>query len=153
VKVDIIGHDLGRSTALSLLWRLEILRVEDIYAKDIMERGPWVCQQLRELRIYFGFGEMEQDLHQLVLKRLSTLVRLERLIIWRPCSEHKHHAGLEFRLGYGLEHLASLRQLTYFYRNAEKSAVGMEELEWMMDNWKNLKSIRGQLNWDRRVEA
>jgi hypothetical protein len=57
------------------------LRAKGAFAKEIAERGPWVCQQLQDLAICFRVGELEEhlQLQQLVFQRFSTLIRLERL--------------------------------------------------------------------------
>lgn len=81
VKVE-LGYFSGSFIILEILClcsRLEVLHAGSVSAKHVVEREPWVCQQLRELEIWFQFEESEQDLHQLVFERLSTLIRLDRL--------------------------------------------------------------------------
>ncbi|KAF9361758.1 hypothetical protein BGX26_012479 [Mortierella sp. AD094] len=57
--------------------RLEVLNGDSILAKDVVERGPWVCLLMRELRVRFDFGEADKHLEPLILVRLSSLVRLD----------------------------------------------------------------------------
>jgi hypothetical protein len=161
VKVDISWASLiMRSIPSDLLCfclRLEVLLVKDVFAKDAAERGPWVCQKLRELNIRFRFQESEQDLHQMICGRLSTLIRLERLTIQYPNSNDVDcNEGLVLRLDSGLELLASLQHLTHFCiltaYNRRFRQLGMEEVAWMVSNWKKLRSIEAQLNDNKWVK-
>ncbi|KAK3805594.1 MAG: hypothetical protein J3Q66DRAFT_445902 [Benniella sp.] len=136
---------------------LEILRTRIIYARDIAEGGPWVCQQLRELGVCFRVGETEQGLHSLVFERLSTLTRLETLDMKESARvNHSSDGVLDFRLDYGLERLASLHELRVlrFHTKVEHmQQIGTKEVEWMTNNWKKLKGIYGRLNRDPEVES
>ncbi|KAF9357341.1 hypothetical protein BGX34_009424, partial [Mortierella sp. NVP85] len=159
VKVDITCANLSeRSTPSDFLCfcpRLEILRPLNVFAKEIAERGPWVCQRLRELEIKLCFQESEQDLHQLVYERLSTLIQLERLTI-SHFSAHRGGSseGLRFRIDCGLGRLASLQQLTYIcIYTTQKCWPGMEEAVWMVENLKKLGMIAGFFNSDQEVKA
>ncbi|KAK3805593.1 MAG: hypothetical protein J3Q66DRAFT_445901 [Benniella sp.] len=135
---------------------LEILYVRTIYARDITEGGPWICQQLCELGICIRFEETEQDLHSLVFERLSTLVRLTTLDMKGSIYDYNSSGGvLEFRLDYGLGQLASLHALRVirFHTKIEQAQqLGTKDVEWMIDNWK-LKGIYGHLNRNLEVEA
>lgn len=101
--------------------------------------------------------ESEQDLQRLIFERLSALVQLEELIMWLSMSENAYGV-LKFRLECGLGLLASLQQLTTlrFFRDSASEYVpqlGMDEVTWMVDNWKKLKSIKGRLNSDQLIES
>ncbi|KAF9981760.1 hypothetical protein BGZ65_003607 [Modicella reniformis] len=133
--------------------RLENLRARSVLANDIVEGGPWVCQQLRELKICFLFDQEEQDLQQLVFERLSTLVRLERLIMHYPLYDvYEHYHVLEFQLERGLIQLACLKQLTTLdfvvFSSPYIPQLGTEEVAWMGFNWKKLTRVSGMLNKD-----
>jgi hypothetical protein len=130
---------------------LKTLSARSISAKDIAQGGPWVCQQLWRLFICFHIGESEKDLQPFVFERLSTLVQLEQLYLWLPLGRNK--GVLEFRLGCGLNQLAALKQLTRVCfiggRLGEYMPhIGVEEVAWMVDHWKNLKVLTGNLNKD-----
>ena len=114
-----------------------------------------MCQRLRELEIYLCFQDCEQDLHQLVYERLSTLIRLERLTIQHPYSSTiDANEGLAFRLDCGLGRLASLQQLTYFcIRTTHNGQLGMEEVVWMVDNLRKLRKVVGNLNRVEEVKS
>ncbi|KAF9344414.1 hypothetical protein BGX34_005695, partial [Mortierella sp. NVP85] len=137
--------------------KLEILHVPDIFADDIAQGGPWVCQQLLELKIGIRVKETDQGLQPLVFKRLSTLVRLTKLDM--SGANHDNGEGvLEFRLDCGLGELAGLQALrTVVYYDAFavrlRDQIEAKDVEWMIDNWKKLKRIRGVLNINPVVEA
>ncbi|KAF9351400.1 hypothetical protein BGX34_000578 [Mortierella sp. NVP85] len=134
---------------------LEKLRVTDVSVKHIIEGGPWVCQQLRELSISFRVKESERNLQSLVFERLSTLVRLTKLDM-NNVDEESSIGVLEFRSHYGLGQLASLQELRAigFYWGDDfdkRQQLRRTEVEWMIHNWKNLKGIYGLLNDDDEV--
>jgi hypothetical protein len=136
---------------------LEVLTARSILAKDIAEAGPWSCQKLRQLKICFQFGESEQNLQPLVFERLSTLTRLEWLTLYYP--DGGNEGVLEFRQTCGLEHLASLQQLTTLDFDINSSyeryipQISMVEVEWMTVHWEKLQRIRGCLNRDPLEDA
>lgn len=162
VKVDFASfHSASSSLILEILCccpRLEILRAKDVLAKVIAEHRPWVCQQLRELEICFRVGDSDRDLQSLIFERLSTLVRLEHLTMNSFLRSNIADGVLEFRLEYGLRQLASLQQLTWLVfgirsRNAPYfPQLGMDEAAWIVDNWKNLKQMKGRLHSDKAVD-
>ncbi|KAF9363057.1 hypothetical protein BGX34_005004 [Mortierella sp. NVP85] len=162
VKVDLAECYSGSSSSiLDMLCccpRLEVLLARNVSAREIAARGPWVCQQLQELRICFQVGESDLDLCPLVFKRLSTLTRLERLDLWFPNYRYSDHGVLKFRLDCGMEHLASLRQLSTlrFFMDSFHEYIpqfGMDEVAWIVDNWKKLKRISGCFNSDPLIES
>jgi hypothetical protein len=134
--------------------RLEIFYAASVSARDVVNGGPWVCQRLRELRIGFLFRESDQDLQREIFGRLSTLTRLESLVIHIPDIGHYGSEDiLEFRLENGMGQLATLKQLTSlgFERSRNgtyASQMGQDEVLWMLANWKKLKSIAGKLSDD-----
>jgi hypothetical protein len=137
---------------------LERLLAKRVFARSVAERGPWVCRHLRELRIQFVFDEGEQDLQPQMFERLSTLVRLERLTLNYDYSSHRdtYYGVLECRLDRGLGQLAKLQQLTSIRLYTPKSYwrnphLGMEEVEWILENWKKLKLIKGKLTDDEEL--
>jgi hypothetical protein len=166
VRVDISGCRSTRSKVLDLLCgcpNLKELHAKDVFAKDIAERGPWVCHQLQKLLVCFRVGESQQDtqLQQLVFQRLSTLTRLKKLMMWIPELYETVESVLEFRLDCGLNQLESLQELTevIFLRRAYTlegdyiPQFGMDEVAWMADNWMKLRKITGRLNTDVQMES
>jgi len=164
VSVDISDCKTSiRSTAPDMLCscpNLKELSVGNVLAKDIAERGPWVCQRLQSLLICFRVGDSEQcqQPHQLIFQRLSTLIKLKSLIMCIPVTNDVVEGILEFRLEYGLGQLASLQELSTIeflhdhYQNYEPQ-LGMEEVAWMAGNWKKLEAIGGCLNSDKRLQS
>jgi hypothetical protein len=144
---------------LCLCPRLEKLIARDVPAKSVAERGPWVCQQLRELRIQFLFDASEEDLRQLMFERLSKLTRLERLTLNYNASGGGGYLDvLKFRLDCGLGRLASLQQLNYIWLCSSRSDrrnpdLGMEEVEWILEHWKRLEVMKGCFNREREVRT
>ncbi|KAK3819595.1 MAG: hypothetical protein J3Q66DRAFT_335008 [Benniella sp.] len=151
-------RSLSSSTIQDILCscpRLEYLAAKGVFARDIVNGGPWVCQRLKELRIGFLFTESEQDLQREIFGRLSALTRLERMIMHIPEDEsYDEEDILEFRMGNGLEQLATLRQMTslIFERVSKNGSyvpqMGKDEVVWMLANWKKLKTLVGNLSYD-----
>ncbi|KAF9362687.1 hypothetical protein BGX34_005665 [Mortierella sp. NVP85] len=136
--------------------KLEILRAPFIYVRDIAEGEPWICQQPQELKICFSVGDAEQDLQRLVFERLSTLIRLEALDM--GVIRGYDDDVLEFRLDCGLGQLGSLQEMTtlrfygtgYLVKRTQR--LGIEDVEWMVSNWKKLKYVTGHLSRDQSVD-
>jgi len=126
--------------------KLEHLFSGNISARDIVQDGPWVCQSLRALRVGFRVGETEQDLQPLIFERLSSLVRLEMLSTDMP-SSNDCDGVLNFRLDCGLRQLAILKKMTWVSFGIMAQRLEMEDVEWMINNWKNLKAVKGTLNY------
>ncbi|KAF9344200.1 hypothetical protein BGX34_005918, partial [Mortierella sp. NVP85] len=133
---------------------LEVLKAQSISIRDIAGGRPWVCQQLRELKIRFGAEDAGQDMQRLVFERLSTLPRLWRLDM---CVLGVYDDEvLQFRLDCGLGQLEGLKELTILkfyhgFRSKERQHLEREDIEWMMSNWKRLKHLTGRLNKIRSV--
>ncbi|KAK3805568.1 MAG: hypothetical protein J3Q66DRAFT_422841 [Benniella sp.] len=155
VRLDIQGSnpDISSMTRAVLCScpKLEHLFSGNIFARDIVQDKPWVCQSLRVLRVGFRVGETDQDLQPLIFERLSSLVRLELLDMDLSYS-NDCDGVLHFRMDCGLGQLATLKKMTWVsfpycrYANMMQR-LEMEDVEWMMNNWKNLKAIRGTLNY------
>jgi hypothetical protein len=120
-------------------------------AKDIVAGEHWACQRLRKLSTCFWFEESEAGLQPVVFECLSSLIRLEEMIMHVTKREAINGYVLKFRLKDGMGQLASLQELTSFqflpndYRKWQIE-LGMEEFEWIKDRWKKLKMVKGRLN-------
>lgn len=161
VKVDLSNCiRAGSSIVLDLLCccpRLEILKAREAHAEEIAKRGPWVCHQLRELKIGFRIRDSDRDLRPLIFERLSTLTQLQELGMWSPRYDNDDGV-LEFQLEHGMWQLASLQQLSSihfhtFILEPYYPQLGMEEVAWIRDNWKKLRWIKGYLNSSKEINA
>jgi hypothetical protein len=138
---------------------LEVLLARSVYAEDIAEGGPWLCQQIRRLVICIRFEDLKPDLHQLVFERLSTLDQLEHLDLDITYNDDDNDdCVLLFRLDWGMEQLATLQQLKSFSFDTDTvdrytPQLGMDEVVWMMEHWKKLKRVNGPFNRDPRIAA
>ena len=129
---------------------LEILHASSVFAKDIAEGGPWVCQKLETVMMCFRVTESEQDLQPVVFERLSALVR-HRHLDMSYLDETSRDGVLEFRLECGLGKLENLKELrvvefSYEHNTNLMQRLGRDDIEWMMDNWG--REIEAQLNID-----
>ena len=114
------------------------------------------------LRIFVLVEEEDRDLQPAVFERLSKLVQLKELMVdvgsLKPFNEENL---LEFLLDQGMRQLASLQQLIRLTFSGHIRypdspyfpQLEIQEVEWMMETWKNLKFINGDLNSNREVNA
>ncbi|KAF9361591.1 hypothetical protein BGX34_007051 [Mortierella sp. NVP85] len=126
--------------------KLKYLESGNISARDIVQDEPWVCQSLQELVVGLRVGETEQDLQPLIFERLSSLVRLKILSMYKPWDDNCDEGVLNFRLDCGLGQLVTLKELALIAFPDSKSGtmmqrLEMEDVEWMMNYWKNLKDV------------
>ena len=114
--------------------KLEYLLSGNIFARDVVQDEPWVCQSLRVLMGGFRVGETEQDLQPLIFERLSSLTRLTvlnmNLFSKDPCDE----GVLNFRLDCGLGQLATLKKLASVTFPFPSLASWCSGLGWKMLN-------------------
>ncbi|KAF9362685.1 hypothetical protein BGX34_005663 [Mortierella sp. NVP85] len=97
----------------------------------------------------------ERHLQRLIFERLSTLVRLTSLDVSGFVKDGGSDGLLEFRLECGLRQLESLqelRTLQFGYRAFTRQTLGVDDIEWMVGNWKKLECIDGDLSPDREVD-
>ncbi|KAF9361590.1 hypothetical protein BGX34_007050, partial [Mortierella sp. NVP85] len=155
VSLDTLGSNPDISSMIRAVLcscpKLEYLQSGNIFARDIVQDEPWVCQSLQELAVSLRVGEMEQDLQPLIFERLSSLVRLKILSMYKPWDDNCDEGVLNFRLDCGLGQLVTLKELAFVAFPYSKPGtmvqrLEMEDVEWMMNNWKNLKGVDGVLN-------
>ncbi|KAF8941350.1 hypothetical protein EDD21DRAFT_376686 [Dissophora ornata] len=133
---------------------LEILKCGSIFAKDVVEGGPWVCQSLRDLCVLFLFREGEQDLQPLIFQRLSKLVKLESFSNGSETIEKaSDFQALDFRMQSGLGALASLQKLKCLNVYNTRQWMGIEEAEWILAHLRNLQLLRGLMNPDQGINS
>ncbi|KAG0195751.1 hypothetical protein BGX31_005860, partial [Mortierella sp. GBA43] len=128
--------------------------------EDIIQGRPWVCRQLRKFEVPINshewdrereqnkYSEDEKNLCHQIFERLGQLNRLTSLNMGRnPCHWSTHQiklTGLPFRLKMGLGYLSTLKNLEILeFHGSMKVRIG--DMEWMMQHWKNLRMITGDL--------
>ncbi|KAG0202562.1 hypothetical protein BGX28_004976 [Mortierella sp. GBA30] len=129
--------------------KLECLRGCCLLGRDVVEDGrPWVCTGLITLDLNFWIQDpphLETLERELVLDRLSTLTKLERLATC-TCCENEHlrevpGTRLEFRLDKGLAKLVTMTRLETLITYTEPDRLDPEDVQWMVDHWKKLKEL------------
>ncbi|KAG0235861.1 hypothetical protein BGX31_004145 [Mortierella sp. GBA43] len=126
--------------------KLERLKARGLPAEYLMNNTPWACEiTLRTLEVSLEIkpspgGDAPQQ--EAIMTRLSKLVNLERLDmsnkwIWKP-----------IQLSCGLKRLGTLTKLQELVLPIERQCLSLEDVEWMIAHWRNLKSIEGDVSWD-----
>ncbi|KAG0229170.1 hypothetical protein BGX31_006298 [Mortierella sp. GBA43] len=144
-EVDDITYNEFTVEVLKSCPQLERLKAKGLPADYLMDNTPWACETtLRILEVNFeinprpGGGGPQQ---MAIMGRLSKLVNLERLDMsdnwkWRP-----------IQLSYGLKKLATLTKLQELVLPKESQLLTFDDVEWMIEHWRNLKSIQGAVAW------
>ncbi|KAI8345518.1 hypothetical protein B0O80DRAFT_472896 [Mortierella sp. GBAus27b] len=125
--------------------QLESLKARAIPADYLMDNAPWACETtLRILKVNFEIipkpgGNGPQQMA--IMRRLSKFVNLERLDMsdnwrWRP-----------IQLSYGLKKLAAMTKLQEIILPVEGQLLSLDDVEWIIEHWRDLKSIRGVVGW------
>ncbi|GJJ74748.1 hypothetical protein EMPS_07106 [Entomortierella parvispora] len=125
---------------------LEVLTVECMSESTILEDPrPWICTGLRELTtgiiVYSGI-----EGHGLIMDRLATLEKLERLtvlpapyIFKKPSSINGAQArNMQLTLEMGLDRLSTLKQLRALKVADPTTEWGGDEAKWALKNWDRL---------------
>ncbi|KAF9114692.1 hypothetical protein BGX27_010084 [Mortierella sp. AM989] len=131
--------------------QLELLRADRVLGQHIVEGQPWACERsLTTLSVYFEiapppFGIAQQ---QNILQKISRLQRLETLDLGNNSRHDDMQGSLDLRLEKGLAQLGALSHIKSFCFSRTSQQMGVEEINWMMENWKELQMISGALNDD-----
>ncbi|KAK3810295.1 MAG: hypothetical protein J3Q66DRAFT_65152 [Benniella sp.] len=131
---------------------LEILYAPRVMSEDIIDSPPWVCEDSLKM-LYIGFLEtpnQDVEYHQQFFQRISRLTNLKKL--WLDQGPRGART-LGFTLENGLEHLATWKQLEMFSSYSHASCFSVSDVEWMINNWKNLKKVWGSLHPDKKDEC
>ncbi|KAG0229167.1 hypothetical protein BGX31_006295 [Mortierella sp. GBA43] len=125
--------------------RLERLKAEGVSAEYLIDDGPWACERsLRILEVCFEIlsDHVNHDSQQeAAMGRLMRFVNLERL----DFSNGWYGQSIEFQLERGLEKLATLTALQELVLPSKMLRLSLDDVEWMIEHWRNLKSIEGSL--------
>ncbi|KAK3810298.1 MAG: hypothetical protein J3Q66DRAFT_352719 [Benniella sp.] len=142
-------HDITRTIVPEVLTscsELETLGVGDVLSQDIIDSPPWICESsLKVLTVAFQFPYDNTDHHQRqVLQRISRLTNLKKVTL---CPVYDpDQCFLDIRLEKGLELLTTWKQLEKLSFYAGFHHLSARDVEWMIDNWKNLKEVDGYFN-------
>lgn len=146
---------LGIQSILGSSPQLVHLEVDHLYVQDIRNGRPWVCSRLEILAVKLDLRRIETDGpstavgqdekatektfvqdQRLVFERLSGLTSLKALTLPRTSrldhDDRVTDGGLEFRLGFGLDFLATLTRLTSLDIGGSFTGLEMEDVEWML---------------------
>ncbi|KAK3810279.1 MAG: hypothetical protein J3Q66DRAFT_443797 [Benniella sp.] len=129
---------------------LESLAFDSVMSQDIIDGPPWACESsLKKLRAGFQFTSDQEKqylvYHQRqVLQKVSRLTNLKELRLFHGDDDDARN--LDLRLENGLDHLATLKHLERFSLYTHIYRLSVLDVEWMIDNWKNLKKFEGYLN-------
>ncbi|KAF9161822.1 hypothetical protein BGX20_001972 [Mortierella sp. AD010] len=103
--------------------------------------------------VSLNIAECQVSDQEEVFNRLSRLVQLEDLNIGnreRRLSMSSYR-GLRFKLEFGVGALASLKRIKYLSWSYIRQNLVMEDIEWMLQNWKRLKQVTGILHTDDTI--
>lgn len=138
---------------------IEVFRSTHIFASDINPSKPWVCKRLRSLTVCFIHRESTPNrvaLDQQVYTQLAKLTDLTRLDLGQysmgyTISDPEFHLKdamntLDLRLKAGLGQLSTLTKLRFFGYANSFQVTGQAELSWMMEHWRELRTLIGQLD-------
>ncbi|KAG0226988.1 hypothetical protein B0O80DRAFT_493243 [Mortierella sp. GBAus27b] len=104
---------------------------------------PWICEKtLRELNISImsDWGELDahssnlrRDLQNEIYGRMGRLVKLEKLCL----------KDMELSMASGLDRLSGLKNLKELNISRMIGSIGVEEFQWMTENWPRWDTISG----------
>ncbi|CAO3566943.1 unnamed protein product [Mortierella alpina] len=108
----------------------------------------WVCLRLEELQLSIvGIPAGDRRLQQGVYSQLSKLTELRVLGLGgNSLSTWFRIETLELSLASGLSELYRLKELRVFNFSYMSHDLGMEEVEYMMRHWKNLRTVIGTIH-------
>ncbi|KAK3810290.1 MAG: hypothetical protein J3Q66DRAFT_65135 [Benniella sp.] len=132
---------------------LESLGVGPFMSQDIIDSPPWVCEsslQVLAVAFLFPYGD-DADHHQRqVLQRISRLTNLKKVTL--HSANDSDGCYLDLRLENGLELLATWKRLEKLTSYVGTHNLSARDVEWMIDNWKNLKEVEGCFDQDNKDE-
>ncbi|KAI8348085.1 hypothetical protein B0O80DRAFT_502217 [Mortierella sp. GBAus27b] len=128
--------------------QLSVLAVGDFMSQDIIDSQAWVCRDsMKSLLACFRITpNQDEDSHQQrVFERIAQLSNLERLSLVNDYSG-SNASLLQLQLGKGLEQLSTLKKLRSLALLDFTLSLSVDDVKWMIDNWKSLESVQGILD-------
>lgn len=145
---------------------LEDLSAPYFTASDLRQSEPtrrsWVCLGLRRLKVYIARDREYPDADQLVFEQLSKLVQLEKLELgedplyeldYYVIQDLRSRGALQLRLDSGLDRLAGLKSLCAVEFHGTVQTMGIQEMQWMLENWPELQEVSGELSENSQTHA
>ncbi|KAG0046218.1 hypothetical protein BGZ83_008608 [Gryganskiella cystojenkinii] len=131
---------------------LLVLRANDfVFTEETINQHPWVCLKLRTLHLGINVGDLTWERHHEIYRRFAQLTELRNLVTgWTTGMIHdEDKESIELSKRAGIDALKTLTRLESFYpRGILEEAIekdGFEVVTWMLDHWKNLKTLVGHL--------
>ncbi|KAF9348420.1 hypothetical protein BGX34_002493 [Mortierella sp. NVP85] len=119
---------------------LKSLSIGSVMSQDILDGQPWICEQSLEV-LFASFGltsHQDTDYHQRqVIQRISRLTNLKELTL----AHDQDDASLDLRLENGLQQLVTLKRLEKLWLYSTTQRLSVQDVEWMISNWKNLTEV------------
>ncbi|KAF9353616.1 hypothetical protein BGX26_008621 [Mortierella sp. AD094] len=153
-KLDISRNALPSSAIIPRILascpQLEHFNADRVLGQHIVEGQSWACEwSLTNLSICFELAPFpfafaqQQD----ILRRISRLRYLENLDL-SNYSRYEIQGTLDLRLEKGLAQLGTLKRLKKFQFYDTSQQMSLEEVNWIIENWKSLQLVNGMLNED-----
>ncbi|KAF9344719.1 hypothetical protein BGX34_005399 [Mortierella sp. NVP85] len=114
--------------------------------------SSWVCLDLEELELaIIGVHRIENPAPReacfIIYEQLAQLARLRVLVLRENVSASREEDfRLDWTLRNGLKNLHTLKRLSSLDIQGLHAKVGMEEIEWMAQEWPQLSELKGKLN-------
>ncbi|KAG9068327.1 hypothetical protein KI688_010593 [Linnemannia hyalina] len=145
---------------------LEDLSAPFLTASDLRQSEParraWVCLGLTRLKVYITRDREHPDADKLVFEQLSKLVKLEELDIGDDSlydlnddlvRDLGSRGALQLRLDSGLDCLAGMKSLYAVEFRGTVQTMRVQEIEWMLENWPELREVSGKLSKNSQTHA
>jgi len=135
---------------------LEQLQAPAIHADAVVEGKPWVCLGLKKLYLSYWFNPSTiHHVQPIVFCQLAKLTRLQELRLWgfqrASSSSGVQFQEVDLRLENGLDALSTLCALHTLSITGTRQKMGEKEAEWIVQNWRSLEHVFGDLN-ERNAE-
>ncbi|KAF9957198.1 hypothetical protein BGZ72_002079 [Mortierella alpina] len=148
--------DVTPGMAIEILTSCRTLKsfsADRIRALDVIDNGPWVCEDLEELRVVVvGPSSLSPSETQgLVYSVMARLSKLRLLNLGRHGSGRKEwwrKSILDLSLANGLGQLEGLKELQEFDFCRMNHSLGMDEFKFMLRSWPKLQAMHGHLGKD-----
>jgi len=134
----IVFGDRDPDTGLLKPWKCEpALKVLKVVILGIPRPDAWSDGAIEKVHLSQG-----RELHHLVYDRLARFTNLETLCLGGDGSWGRPDC-LKMSLESGLHRLSGLKMLKELDVSSMNTRIGVEEVQWMIEHWPRLQTIRG----------